>query len=593
MSERTSSGISAMEAQAAEAIAKNAAARQQQIDQAHTEALVMNAGYDAAQQATQKQEAIEARANSAEVAALNDKAELEIFGSKGRTFTDPANGEVIATPERPIKGKLEEIKSSPRFGKTKSKRELAAKEYLASLEELQTEGLELCQAKIVLDLRESDWDNIHKLAAKFMAEGDEPANAQQKAAVIYVAIDQKRVELIQTKGVFTAEEYDRVRKGEEINLTTPETEEETVNDPAGADPDVIEKSDTEDAADTDADSAEELTDEEINEAAKAVICAKNLGANDEGKARRKEADQNFDKVMSQLQEKQDWNDDEAAVMREKLLGEAEEDLAAENRQRAEEDESSEKVGWKQKASNFRQRVSRIKDNVAFAPVFVKDAVRERITGNKIDYRDHEANEEKSKKRRAMLIGAGVLALAGVAAVSYANRRGVDVSDWASGLFDIDSPLEVSFDEADTADGATGDGGGNEGQNSTEGKKKSGNRGQSGDSMTGSGEGEANNGQDKGGIGSPENDGEKVKRVQIDAGEGTSHIARDNLGINFDSVDQWNEFNSRTNSLFEGLDGVYFDGFTDEYRISNPGNFRIPQEILEEMEKVAKDIKSKG
>lgn len=80
-------------------------------------------------------------------------------------------------------------------------------------------------------------------------------------------------------------------------------------------------------------------------------------------------------------------------------------------------------------------------------------------------------------------------------------------------------------------------------------------------------------------------------VHIDAGEGTSHIARDRLGIKFDTVEQWNKFNDATNPLFEGVDGMYRDAASGELRVSKPGNLQVPQSILDEMQRVATEIKS--
>jgi hypothetical protein len=78
-------------------------------------------------------------------------------------------------------------------------------------------------------------------------------------------------------------------------------------------------------------------------------------------------------------------------------------------------------------------------------------------------------------------------------------------------------------------------------------------------------------------------------VEIQEGVGTSQFANHELGIDFDSRADWDEFNSQTNSLFEGLDGTYEMPNGDVG--FNTGGVQIPQEILDKMLEVAEDIKS--
>jgi hypothetical protein len=84
---------------------------------------------------------------------------------------------------------------------------------------------------------------------------------------------------------------------------------------------------------------------------------------------------------------------------------------------------------------------------------------------------------------------------------------------------------------------------------------------------------------------------EMTTVHVVEGGGTSHIAKNTLGIDFATVEQWGEFNTMTNHLFEGVDGTYFDKASGEWRISNPGSFEIPQEILDEMQRAAEEIKT--
>jgi uncharacterized small protein (DUF1192 family) len=79
-------------------------------------------------------------------------------------------------------------------------------------------------------------------------------------------------------------------------------------------------------------------------------------------------------------------------------------------------------------------------------------------------------------------------------------------------------------------------------------------------------------------------------VQVDPNEGTSHIARDHLGINFDSRAEWDQFNAKTNSLFEGVDGFYRDAASGEMQVSAAGPNGIPREILDQMQQAAEEIK---
>ena len=84
---------------------------------------------------------------------------------------------------------------------------------------------------------------------------------------------------------------------------------------------------------------------------------------------------------------------------------------------------------------------------------------------------------------------------------------------------------------------------------------------------------------------------ELVNVQVDPGEGTSHIARDQLGINFETRAEWDQFNARTNPLFEGVDGFYKDAASGEWRVANAGGNEVPRQILDEMQRVAEEIKN--
>lgn len=79
-------------------------------------------------------------------------------------------------------------------------------------------------------------------------------------------------------------------------------------------------------------------------------------------------------------------------------------------------------------------------------------------------------------------------------------------------------------------------------------------------------------------------------VQVDPNEGTSHIARDHLGINFDTRAEWDQFNAKTNPLFEGVDGFHKDVASGEMQVTAAGPNGIPREILDQMQQAAEEIK---
>ena len=270
MSESAPSGIGQMEAQASETILVNAetarieadrssaladaeairtaavaaAEAQKAADSAALEADV-SANHaatfrkqESAQKAqVEKTKSIETRSNSAEVSALNDRAELELFGSKNATFTDPKTGEVIASPEKPMIGKLEEIATNPKYGTTEELRNNYLNNYKDDLESLQKGGLELAQAKLVLDLREADIKNNGKLTGKLIAEdanSQSVTEASEKADNLYDKKDAARLKLIKDEGVFTVEEYNNLLKSKSTKksegaVNTQQTDvEETV-----------------------------------------------------------------------------------------------------------------------------------------------------------------------------------------------------------------------------------------------------------------------------------------------------------------------------------------------------------------------------
>ncbi len=186
--------------------------------------------------------------NSAEVAVLNDAAEIAIYGSRGQTasYVDAAGKPL----QKPIKGRIDRILESPRWGTSTAERQAnapkaqaAAKEYGDNVEKLVGEGLELCQAKIILDRREQlagkldkadrqHWSkvdkNIRLITDQYIKNGDTPADAKAKAEARVArrkleakgsdinpqTEESKLKNLIRTKGIFTVEELNRAEHPE-------------------------------------------------------------------------------------------------------------------------------------------------------------------------------------------------------------------------------------------------------------------------------------------------------------------------------------------------------------------------------------------
>ena len=180
---------------------------------------------------------IEARRSSPEVAVLNDHAELEIWGSGDRTYTNPETGDIIASPDKPMAGLLDT------FAKTRPGPEAKAlaERYETDIHQLmENDDLELCQAKMVMDMRMSDeQEGMPSLTTEFMkSDGLSASEAEDKAKSIYSRKDAKRLELIKDNGIFSPEEYDQLKNGNQADTadttgeatpgddeTSPETDE--------------------------------------------------------------------------------------------------------------------------------------------------------------------------------------------------------------------------------------------------------------------------------------------------------------------------------------------------------------------------------
>lgn len=158
---------------------------------------------------------IEKRAASPEVSVLNDLAELQVYGSRGRTYKD-LNGNVIASASDPCEGELAEIEGNPRYGSKEADRKAAAKQFETDLLDLTNDGLELCQAKLVMDLRGEDKDLKAQMVGNLIKNGMSATDAEAKADAAYNKMDAKRVKMIKEGGAFSEADYDKLKDGESL-----------------------------------------------------------------------------------------------------------------------------------------------------------------------------------------------------------------------------------------------------------------------------------------------------------------------------------------------------------------------------------------
>lgn len=152
-------------------------------------------------------QAVEDRRLTPEVQQLNDVAQVEIWGTRGRTagFIDPNTGNPLSAP---IPGVLSEIRQNRRFGTTEEERETVANDYEEQVEGLLDKDFELCQAKLIMDLRTEDEESSAKMIAKQIHGGLSAEEAQDKVLTIYAKKDAKRLEKIKREGIFTRDEYE-------------------------------------------------------------------------------------------------------------------------------------------------------------------------------------------------------------------------------------------------------------------------------------------------------------------------------------------------------------------------------------------------
>ncbi len=206
-SHTSSGGMAAMEAAAARDLEVNAVARAEDAE------------------TTRRQEAFSDR-----LPAENSLAEYELFGSGNSTIRNPETGEVMADPSNPKVGLLEQMRTDRRYGKTEDDRNAYADAYEARLEGLtKDEGLELAQAKLILDLEEGDVQKRGKLIGAEITNGKTAQEAEAHVDAQLARLGQKRKELILDGGALTKEDYDTLRTGGELYPVEAE-ELDTIDD---------------------------------------------------------------------------------------------------------------------------------------------------------------------------------------------------------------------------------------------------------------------------------------------------------------------------------------------------------------------------
>ena len=184
---------------------------------------------------------------------LNDQVQIMIWGSGDRKVTI---GTQEYTPDQPFPGRLETFRNAP--GGTYKERHDKANSYEADVLELvENQGYELCQAKLIMDLREeevladfgggealTDGLKTHMLK-QFMRSGASMQEAKQRVAERYEGMTNEDVlkEVIKNKAILDEEELEAV-----LGMTSDE-----VTEPAEPSPETAE------AGETDGDSPKSTT----------------------------------------------------------------------------------------------------------------------------------------------------------------------------------------------------------------------------------------------------------------------------------------------------------------------------------------------
>lgn len=218
MSERLTGQQQFNEVANAHAIAGAEAAAQREVDAIAAEAAAQAA--TAASEAEQTRLAdIEARRYSPEVQQMNQEADVAIFGSRGATegYAN-ADGSPL---DKPLIGKVDDFRENRKYGTKEADRNEKADAYIEDIDSLQTEGFELTQAKLVMDLREeriakaeATYEAIYKSLPKEMDHSKKDSIASRrmiKMQKLQGDNDGMIKHVIKNEGLFNRDEYDKFR----------------------------------------------------------------------------------------------------------------------------------------------------------------------------------------------------------------------------------------------------------------------------------------------------------------------------------------------------------------------------------------------
>ncbi len=162
--------------------------------------------------------------------AENDRAEYELFGSRGRTFYDPKTGEKIADANNPTMGLIEQMRIDLSYGRTEAERVAYADAYESRIMGLVDDGLELAQARLIADFELKDMAKRGKLIRERISNGEpDSLKAARQVDAQLARLATQRQKAIVEGGALTMEDYDKLRKGQDLYgdvNTPPSTNEE-------------------------------------------------------------------------------------------------------------------------------------------------------------------------------------------------------------------------------------------------------------------------------------------------------------------------------------------------------------------------------
>lgn len=188
----------------------------------------------AAAVASNQEQARRQEAFSARVEKANDTAELELYGSNGRSFVDPETGDVIADKNNPITGKIEEIQSNRRYGSTEDERLGEADVYEQSILNNVEDGMPLAQAKLIVDLEMADVQKRGNMIGKHISEGNTYEQASEKVDTLLARLADKRRQMILEGGALTASDYQQLRDGVDLYPASEASDENEPNSPTAS-----------------------------------------------------------------------------------------------------------------------------------------------------------------------------------------------------------------------------------------------------------------------------------------------------------------------------------------------------------------------